>query len=322
MPHLTFAGTSYPTAWLAGYDAPVAAAYTPCVSWLASRICRRCLSMLRKPICILAPLLVLAFSLPAPPQAISTQPSPPQPTTEPGLAPILHYIANAWDTLTRDMNQCASVADPKLKTSTVVYLPQDFPEPASLQALSKRCQVSIQHLPKVLDRLGEIDPRNLQAQGLLFLDHPYVVPGGRFNEMYGWDSYFIIRGLVLDGRIALAKDMVENFFFEIEHYGGVLNANRTYYLTRSQPPFLSSMILAIYDDDKARGKEDLAWLERAYKFAARDYRQWTQPPHLAGDTGLSRFFDRGEGPVPEIMGDPSHYYRGAADYFLTHADAR
>src|ERR1035438_10813304 len=96
------------------------------------------------------------------------------------------------------------------------------------------------------------------------------------NEMYGWDSYFIIRGLLRDHHQDLAKGMVENFFFEIEHYGGVLNANRTYYLTRSQPPFLSSMILAVYDAEVAEGKPDPSWLEKGYRFALRDYEQWNQ----------------------------------------------
>src|SRR6266404_1696203 len=87
---------------------------------------------------------------------------------------------------------------------------------------------------------GETEPA--KTKGLEpILDYKYVVPGGRFNEMYGWDSYFIVRGLVREGRIELAKGMIENFFFEIEHYGTVLNANRSYYLSRSQPPFLTSM---------------------------------------------------------------------------------
>ena len=90
--------------------------------------------------------------------------------------------------------------------------------------------------------------RNYPTAGLLYLPNPYVVPGGRFNEMYGWDSYFILLGLEADHREALAKGMVDNFLFEIEHYGGVLNANRTYYLTRSQPPFLTSMIRAVYEN--------------------------------------------------------------------------
>jgi alpha,alpha-trehalase len=160
-----------------------------------------------------------------------------------------------------------------------------------------------------------------ESEGLLYLEHPYVVPGGQFNEMYGWDSYFIILGLLRENRFDLAKGMVENFFFEIENYGGVLNANRTYYLTRSQPPFLSSMVLAVYKAQAEQDKPDRRWLERAYSFAVRDYEQWNQPPHLAGETGLSRYFDQGEGPVPEIMGDPSHYYRGVADFFLIHEGA-
>ena len=135
--------------------------------------------------------------------------------------------------------------------------------------------------------------------------------------MYGWDSYFIILGLLRAHRLELARGMVENFFYEIQHYGSILNANRTYYLTRSQPPFLTSMILAVYDaEDPSAQQKDTAWLQKAYDFAVIDYEQWTHPPHLAGDTGLSRYFDHGEGPVPEIIGDPSDYYRGAAQYFL------
>ncbi len=164
---------------------------------------------------------------------------------------------------------------------------------------------------------GHVDFAKIPAEGLLYLEHPYVVPGGQFNEMYGWDSYFIIRGLLREHRMDLAKGMVDNFF-EIEHYGRVLRANQTYYLTRSQPPFLSSMVLAIYDAEKAAGQADPEWLGKAYRYVVRDYEQWTQPPHLAGETGLSRYFDHGDGPVPEITSDPSHYYRGVAQFFVLH----
>ena len=191
--------------------------------------------------------------------------------------------------------------------------------PAAISELQKHCRVRVEHLPTKITRPGEIDPNKIATEGLLYLANPYVVPGGQFNEMYGWDSYFIILGLLREHRAELARGMVENFFFEIDHYGGVLNANRTYYLTRSQPPFLSSMILAVYDAEKAEGKPNLPWLEKAYRYALRDYEQWNQKPHLAGNTGLSRYFDHGEGPVPEIMGDPSHYYRGAVYFFLAHA---
>ena len=75
-------------------------------------------------------------------------------------------------------------------------------------------------------------PRNvlsIREHGLLYLPHPYVVPGGRFNEMYGWDSYFIQVGLLRDGELEEAPDLVENFLYEITNYGTILNANRTYY---------------------------------------------------------------------------------------------
>jgi alpha,alpha-trehalase len=134
--------------------------------------------------------------------------------------------------------------------------------------------------------------------------------------MYGWDSYFIIRGLVRDGRIDLARGMVENFFFEIEHYGNILNANRTYYLSRMQPPFLTSMILSVYEAQKAAGHEDRAWLAKAYGYASKDHDMWTREPHLAGDTGLSRYFDLGDGPSPESLKDETGHYRQVASDFL------
>jgi alpha,alpha-trehalase len=180
--------------------------------------------------------------------------------------------------------------------------------------------VEVKPLPKVIHKLGEIDTNTFYPHGVLYLPQPYVVPGGRFNEMYGWDSYFIIRGLVRDGRIDLAKGMVENFFFEIEHYGGVLNANRTYYLTRSQPPFLSSMILAVYDARKASGHTNDEWLAKAYDYAVKDHELWTSEPHRAGSTGLSRYFDFGNGPAAESVKDETGHYRQVAAYFLGQAD--
>ncbi len=233
-----------------------------------------------------------------------------------GLRQIRSYIAAGWDTLTRSLNDCRVIVDPKLAAASVLYLPADFDAPAEVQEMQKRCDVQVKHLPKVIHGLGEVDTSNVEPPGLLYLNNKYVVPGGRFNEMYGWDSYFIVRGLVEDKRIELARGMVENFFFEIEHYGAVLNANRTYYLTRSQPPFLTSMILAVYDAQKAAGKEDRAWLERAYGYATRDYGLWTREPHSAGMTGLSRYYDFGNGPAPESVKDETGHYRQVAAFFL------
>ena len=255
--------------------------------------------------------------------AVLAQPAPQSgtATSGAGLAPIRNYISTGWDVLTRSMARCDSVADPKLAAPSVLYLPAELPVPASVQKLQRDCKVDVKHLPIAIRRPGEIDVRNIQPHGLLFLENSYVVPGGRFNEMYGWDSYFIIVGLLRDGRIDLARGMVENFFFEIAHYGTVLNANRTYYLTRSQPPFLTSMIMDVYQAQKASGHEDRAWLEKAYGYASRDYETWNRDPHLAGSTGLSRYYDFGEGPPPEGIQDEAGYYHRVVVYYLAHPDA-
>jgi alpha,alpha-trehalase len=239
---------------------------------------------------------------------------------QPGLDPILNYISSGWDTLTRSMTDCQTVVDPKLTEASVLYLPADFPAPPLLKELQKRCNVYIQPLPTVVTAPGQIDPSTI-APGLLYLENKYVVPGGRFNEMYGWDSYFIILGLVRAGRLDLARGMVENFFFEIEHYGTILNANRAYYLTRSQPPFLTSMIMAVYEADKAAGHENRSWLEKAYGYASKDYENWNRDPHVAGTTGLSRYYDFGNGPAPESLKDEAGVHRKVAAYFLLHRQA-
>ena len=233
-----------------------------------------------------------------------------------GLDPVLQYIGSDWDVLTRSMLRCDSIVDPKLPEAAVLYLPANFPEPDSVKQLEGACKLRVEHLPMVIQHPGQPGVEAISPQGLLFLPHSYVVPGGRFNEMYGWDSYFIILGLVRDHRIELAREMVENFFFEIERYGTVLNANRTYYLTRSQPPFLTSMIMEVYNAEKTAGQEDKTWLARAYGFAARDYETWMRDPHLAGSNGLSRYYDFGTGPAPESLQDETGLRRKVMGYFL------
>ncbi len=237
---------------------------------------------------------------------------------DPHLQPILTYIKNGWDSLTRSTTSCSGISDPKLRSAPVLYLPAGFSEPREVEQMRRDCGVKVAYLPKVINKAGTAETDWIQPPGLLYLENKYVVPGGRFNEMYGWDSYFIIRGLLRDGRLDLARGMVENFFFEIEHYGAVLNANRTYYLTRSQPPFLSSMVMAVHEAQKAAGQNDSAWLENAYGYVKRDHDMWTQGPHLAGSTGLSRYYDFGQGPAMEALQDENDIYRQVAAYFIFH----
>jgi alpha,alpha-trehalase len=260
-------------------------------------------------------------------QSTTGQPQAAAIPAAPHTGSISTYIQQSWDTLSRSMNQCDSVVDAKVTTVPVMYIPIDVAEPAELQKLHTQCNVKVEHLPKKMEKLGDLAPGDIPTPGLLYLPNKYVVPGGRFNEMFGWDSYFIILGLVDDGRIDFARGMVENFFYEIEHYGAVLNANRTYFLTRSQPPLLTSMVRAVYDAElqrdpsEANRKKQDAWLAKAYSYVVRDHSLWERDFHRAGDTGLARYFDLGEGPVPDIA-DHSDYYQNVITWLLSHPDVK
>src|SRR5712691_7061980 len=231
------------------------------------------------------------------------------------------YIKQTWHTLTRSARDLPKAApDPKIRRAqdepAPVYLAADESRTETEQAL--RAVLSAEDLRHIELRTLPERPDRIREHGLLYLPYSYVVPGGRFNEMYGWDSYFIGRGLLRDGEVALARDMTDNFLYEIAHYGMILNANRTYFLTRSQPPFLTEMILGVYEKTR-----DRRWLSSTLPSIDRYYAFWTSPPHLVGANGLSRYFDLGEGPAPEVLADErdaqgrTHYDR-VRDYYRTH----
>lgn len=158
---------------------------------------------------------------------------------------------------------------------------------------------------------------------------PFVVPGGRFNEMYGWDSYFCALGLLehpdqTGYYLYIAKSMTDNLAYEIQHYGKILNANRSYYLTRSQPPFLAAMVTKVsakideFRDSVYTGlveetgyirlliEGQMEWIESMVKAAVKEYWQvWMAEPRFLPQFGLSRYYDNGIGIPMET--EPSHY---------------
>ncbi|GJG87052.1 periplasmic trehalase [Gemmatimonadetes bacterium T265] len=100
-------------------------------------------------------------------------------------------------------------------------------------------EAHIRALWPVLTRAADVpNPRS----SLIALPNPYVVPGGRFREVYYWDSYFTMLGLVESGRTDLMRDMLDNFAYEVRTLGHIPNGNRSYYLGRSQPPFFAAMV--------------------------------------------------------------------------------
>lgn len=213
------------------------------------------------------------------------------PTWADPVDPVLRYIEEGWDSLRRGPEQLAQAAvDPKLgelERWPVYVAASEYDKVASSLSQAQLAEIELRPLPED----GE-----LEQHGLLYLPHPYVVPGGRFNEMYGWDSYFINVGLLQAGRVDEARLMTENHLYQVRHYGKVLNANRTYYLNRSQPPFLASMVADVH-----RLTGDEKWLEQAWPELLSTYEFWTSEPHLVPGTGLSRYYSTGKGPAPEVV---------------------
>lgn len=212
-----------------------------------------------------------------------------------------------WDDLTRTLDAEGlrkSLGDDKATDATQrLYVPVTDPEGiAYYQKIQQQFpNMEIVVLPK------NITPEYVKSinekPGILALalqdekGVPFVVPGGRFNEMYGWDSYFEGVGLILDGRIDLAKAMVDNFCYQITHYGKILNANRSYYLTRTQPPFLSSFIREVYEAAPSVRKE---WLVDVLKVAIQEYENvWMEEGQRLTSNGLNRYYAQGIGIPPE-----------------------
>ncbi|KAK5169241.1 hypothetical protein LTR04_006034 [Oleoguttula sp. CCFEE 6159] len=145
---------------------------------------------------------------------------------------------------------------------------------------------------------------------------PFVVPGGRFNELYGWDSYMESLGLLVNDKVDLAKSMVQHFCFCIKHYGKILNANRSYYLCRSQPPFLTDMALRVYERIKHE-PGSLEFLREAILAAIKEYHSvWMSSPRLDAESGLSRYRPGGLGVPPET--EASHFTHVLEPYAQKH----
>jgi alpha,alpha-trehalase len=98
------------------------------------------------------------------------------------------------------------------------------------------------HIKDLWTVLKRAEDKKVEGSSLLALPKPYIVPGGRFTEVYYWDSYFTMLGLKESGETKVIEDMIDNFAFLINTYGHIPNGNRSYYLSRSQPPFFGMMV--------------------------------------------------------------------------------
>lgn len=119
---------------------------------------------------------------------------------------------------------------------------------------SDKSKSIVQHIESLWPVLTRTPDGGQDRSSRIALPYPYIVPGGRFNEIYYWDSYFTMLGLVVSGRVDMVQHMVDNFAHMLSVYGLIPNGNRTYYLGRSQPPYFSSMVQLLADE---RGDEGM-----------------------------------------------------------------
>ena len=187
------------------------------------------------------------------------------------------------------------------------------------------------HLRRLWDDLTRKGDSTQAHASLLPLPHAYIVPGGRFREVYYWDSYFTTLGLAQSKRFDLIENMLNNFQWLIETYGHIPNGNRNYYLSRSQPPFFALMVTLLAEE---RGD---SVLKKYYGTIEKEYNWWMQGAHalqpgqdslhvvkLADGTVLNRYWDMKKAPREESYAEDvalAHEYKNADGMAYTHLRA-
>jgi alpha,alpha-trehalase len=194
----------------------------------------------------------------------------------------------------------------KSDSSLRAFITAHFAVPESAPAYVADSLSMDEHILKlwrILKRPGDKSQRGT----LIPLPHPYIVPGGRFREIYYWDSYFTMLGLQADSLVETIHHMVKNFSFLIEQFGFIPNGNRTYYLSRSQPPFFAMMVILLAESRgnqtylqfrKALEKEYAFWMAGLEKLSGsqRTFRRLVKLPDGAV---LNRYRDDRDAPRAE-----------------------
>ncbi len=178
----------------------------------------------------------------------------------------------------------------------------------------------LQHINYLWSDLTKEPGKQKEFSSLLALPNSYIIPGGRFKEIYYWDSYFTMLGLQEAGKVDMIENMVGNFAFLIETYGHIPNGNRSYYLSRSQPPFFAMMV-ELLADTKGDSLIYLTYLDALEK----EYRYWmtgNKVVHLGNREILNRYWDADNTPRPESYNQDEELFRQSHRDSLLFRDIR
>lgn len=221
---------------------------------------------------------------------------------EPRTTVLRNLINRGWDPLVRradrveDLKAALQVMPHESQDGRLrVYVPaRDRRTLERLRAEARRSHLEVVPLKKPQ---GPAAWTQLNQQpGMAYLPRPYLVPGGRFVQMFGWDSYFAGRGALASGRVDLARDLLENQLYAITHYGKIPNSNLSYHLSRTQPPLMPRLALELH----AR-RPDLRLLKRVARAALAELEAVFRTGPRATPSGLSRYKDDAEGPDAENL---------------------
>lgn len=194
------------------------------------------------------------------------------------------------------------------------FVHQHFVIPDTILLTNDTDKASVKSYIESLWPKLEKQPDSIALCSLLPLSHPYVVPGGRFREIYYWDSYFTALGLNESGRQDIVQSMILNFIDLQDGLGCIPNGNRSYYNSRSQPPVLGLMVeMSLQHFDKSQAEARNQFLKHCVQGLDKEYQFWMYgKDQLIGDTTaikrvvkmpngvcLNRYWDDSAQPRPE-----------------------
>lgn len=158
----------------------------------------------------------------------------------------------------------------------------------------------LNHIWKLLGRKMRDDVRiNEELYSIIYVPHPVIVPGGRFREFYYWDSYWIIKGLLLSEMHNTVKGMLNNFVSIVDKIGFIPNGGRLYYMMRSHPPLLIPMV-----DEYLKATHDDTWLKENFWLLEKEFNFWMTNRTVEIEKDginytLVRYYEESSGPRPE-----------------------
>ncbi|MEQ8243423.1 alpha,alpha-trehalase TreF [Fulvivirga sp.] len=181
----------------------------------------------------------------------------------------------------------------------------DMPYQPKTDFVSDTSKSMVSHINSLWPVLTRQPDEVVEGNSLIPLSKSYIVPGGRFREIYYWDSYFTIEGLMDAGQDSMAANMLDNFSHLIDSIGFIPNGNRAYYNGRSQPPFYSVILAKLYSENRDKYLSYLPQLVKEYEFwmngeeNMQNGSAYSRVVKLEDGTIFNRYYDNNDGPRPE-----------------------